>query len=221
MPTTKNKYREKQDHLARLHFKDKIDKVIPKCRPYKCPERDCLYVGKDNQSILRHFTGKHDILKKWLKEALSTKEIVNSSDSIQNGVKIEQLHRLPTEPLPRLPIEPLPRLPIEPLPRLPTEQLPRLPIEPLSRLPTEPLPRLLTELLPSQPTEPLSINETIQSEPTKISSHATDIKVESENLIGIQNVNTVIIETFPGLPTEPLLIQKLEDFESPSIILPD
>ena len=213
VPTTKNKYREKQDHLARVHFKDKIDKVVPKCRPYNCPESDCLYVGKDNQSILRHFTGKHDILKKWLKEALSTKEMVNSSDIIQNGVKIEQLPRLPTEPLPRLPIEPLPRLP--------TEQLPRLPIEPLSRLPTEPLPRLLTELLPSLPTEPLSINETIQSEPTKISSHATDIKVESENLIGIQNVNAVIIETFPGLPTEPLLIQKLEDFESPSIILPD
>ena len=64
VPTTKNKSREKQDHLARIHFKDKIYKVIPKCRPYKCPESDCLYVGKDNQSILRHFTGKHDILKK-------------------------------------------------------------------------------------------------------------------------------------------------------------
>ena len=164
-----------------------------------------MYVGKDNQSILRHFTGKHDILKKWVKEALGTKEMVNSSDCIQNGVRIEQLPRLPTEPLPRLSIEPLPRLS--------TEQLPRLPIEPLSRL--------LTELLSSLPTEPLSINETIQSEPTKISSHATDIKVESENLIGIQNVNAVIIETFPGLPTEPLPFQKLEDFESPSIILPD
>ena len=210
---TKNKYREKQDHLSRVHFKDKIDKFIPKCKPYKCPESDCLYVGKDNQAILRHFTVKHDIIKKWLKEALSTKEIVNSSDSIQICVKIEQLPRLPSEPLPRLPIEPLPRLPIEPLPRLPKEPLPRLPIEPL--------PRLLTELLPSLPTESLSINETIQSEPTKISSHATDIKVESENLIGIQNVNAVIIETFPGLPTEPLPIQKLEDFESPSIILPD
>ena len=217
VPTTKNKYQKKQDHLARVHFKDKIDKVVPKCRPYKCPESDCLYVGKDNQSILRHFTGKHDILRKWVKEALSTKEVVNSSNSIQNGVRIEQLPRLPTEPLPRLP----------------AEQLPRLPAEQLSRLPTEPLPRLLTELLPSLPTPfSLSVDETIQSELTKISSHATDIKcnlsfdmntfqVESENLIGIQNVDAVIIETFPGLPTEPLPVQKLEDFESSSMILPD
>jgi hypothetical protein len=95
VPTTKNKYRERQDHLARVHFKDKIDKFIPKCRPYKCPEIDCLYVGKDNQSILRHFTGKHDILRKWVKEALSTKEIVKPSDSIQN------VNSVIIEPLPK------------------------------------------------------------------------------------------------------------------------
>ena len=90
---TKNKYREKQDHLSRVHFKDKIDKLVPKCRPYNCPEIDCSFVGKDNQSVLRHFIGKHDILKKLLKEALSKpnvwmkflEKIENSSDSIQNG----------------------------------------------------------------------------------------------------------------------------------------
>ena len=97
---TKNKYREKQDHLSSVHFKDKIDKLIPKCRPYNCPEIDCSFVGKDNQSVLRHFIGKHDILKKLLKEALSTpnvwmkflEKIENSSDSIENvnaGVIIE------------------------------------------------------------------------------------------------------------------------------------
>ena len=72
---TKNKYREKQDHLSRVHFKDKIDKLVPKCRPYNCPEIDCSFVGKDNQSVLRHFIGKHDILKKLLKEALSTPNV--------------------------------------------------------------------------------------------------------------------------------------------------
>ena len=95
VPKTKYKPRELENHLARVHFKDKIDKVIPKCKPYKCPEIDCFYVGKDNQSILRHFTGKHDILRKWLKEALSTKEIVNSSDSIPN------INTMITEPLPK------------------------------------------------------------------------------------------------------------------------
>ena len=85
---TKNKIREKQDHLSRVHFKDKIDRIVPKCRPYNCPEIDCSFVGKDYQSMLRHFTGKHDILKKLLKEALSTPDhserIVDSSDSNQN-----------------------------------------------------------------------------------------------------------------------------------------
>ena len=33
-PKTKNKYREKQDHLAMKHFKDKIDKIIPHSQPY-------------------------------------------------------------------------------------------------------------------------------------------------------------------------------------------
>ena len=95
VPITKNKYRERLDHLARVHFKDKIDKFVPKCQPYKCPEIECLYVGKDNQSILRHFTVKHEILRKWLKEALNTKEIVNSSNSIQN------VNSVIIEPLPK------------------------------------------------------------------------------------------------------------------------
>merc|ERR1712008_510913 len=37
VPITKNNYRERQDHLARVHFKDKIDPMVPKCTPYKCP----------------------------------------------------------------------------------------------------------------------------------------------------------------------------------------
>ena len=36
-PRTKNKYREKQDHLVEKHFKDEIDKIIPFCSPYVCP----------------------------------------------------------------------------------------------------------------------------------------------------------------------------------------
>ena len=35
---TKNKYREKQDHLVKFHFKEQIKAVIPKAQPYACPD---------------------------------------------------------------------------------------------------------------------------------------------------------------------------------------
>ena len=66
MPYTKNKYREKQDHLAKFHFKERIEAVMPKARPYACPAHDCGYMGKDKQDVLRHYTGKHNILKMWV-----------------------------------------------------------------------------------------------------------------------------------------------------------
>ena len=49
-PRTKNKYREKQDHLVEKHFKDEIDKIIPFCSPYVCPEQGNLLRGIDNYS---------------------------------------------------------------------------------------------------------------------------------------------------------------------------
>merc|ERR1711892_1522862 len=66
VPYTKNKYREKQDHLAKFHFKERIDQVLPTSRPYVCPDIKCDYLGKDKQDILRHYTGKHNILKMWV-----------------------------------------------------------------------------------------------------------------------------------------------------------
>lgn len=74
-PKTKNKYREKQDHLVMKHFKEKIDKIFPHCRPYSCPSGECTFTGKDKQALLRHYTGKHGILEKFLKEALAEKGI--------------------------------------------------------------------------------------------------------------------------------------------------
>jgi len=74
-PKTKNKYREKQDHLVMKHFKEKIDKIFPHCRPYSCPSADCAFTGKDKQALLRHYTGKHGILDRYLKEALAEKGI--------------------------------------------------------------------------------------------------------------------------------------------------
>ena len=81
-PKTKNKYREKQDHLVMKHFKEKIDKIFPHCRPYTCPSGDCSFTGKDKQALLRHYTGKHGILERYLREALA-----------ENGI-----HILPGEP---------------------------------------------------------------------------------------------------------------------------
>ena len=74
-PKTKNKYREKQDHLVMKHFKEKIDKIFPHCRPYSCPAAECVFNGKDKQALLRHYTGKHGILERYLREALAEKGI--------------------------------------------------------------------------------------------------------------------------------------------------
>lgn len=74
-PKTKNKYREKQDHLVMKHFKDRIDKIFPHCRPYACPAGGCPFTGKDKQALLRHYTGKHGILERYLREALAEKGI--------------------------------------------------------------------------------------------------------------------------------------------------
>lgn len=74
-PKTKNKYREKQDHLVMKHFKERIDKIFPHCRPYACPNPECDFVGKDKQALLRHYTGKHGVLELYLREALAEKGI--------------------------------------------------------------------------------------------------------------------------------------------------
>jgi len=74
-PKTKNKYREKQDHLVMKHFKERIDKIFPHCRPYSCPNTECSFEGKDKQALLRHYTGKHGVLELYLREALMAKGI--------------------------------------------------------------------------------------------------------------------------------------------------
>ena len=70
-PKTKNKYRERQDHLYMKHFKKEFDLIMPHVSPWICPEVNCDYSGKDKQSVLRHFMGKHGILEKFLSKALA------------------------------------------------------------------------------------------------------------------------------------------------------
>merc|ERR1712045_1086638 len=73
-PKTKNKYREKQDHLMNRHFKKQIDQsLVNNNSQKKCPT--CDYEAGDRQSLLRHYTAKHGILEKLLSEALEEKNI--------------------------------------------------------------------------------------------------------------------------------------------------
>jgi len=71
--TTKNPYRHLQDHLARVHFKERIAADLPTKKPYICPMAGCD--GKhypDWQAVMRHYIGKkHGILDKFVKETLA------------------------------------------------------------------------------------------------------------------------------------------------------
>merc|ERR1719285_470853 len=77
--TTKNPYRHLQDHLARVHFKDRIAAELPTKKPYVCPFEGCD--GKqypDWQAVMRHYIGKkHGILDKYVREEIA-----------QTGVKL-------------------------------------------------------------------------------------------------------------------------------------
>ena len=90
--TTKNKYRELQDHLVRHHFKDQIKAALPTARPFMCPDDSCNVEGKDWQALMRHYTGKHGVLKAYLKEFLSSqiecKETLQFNGSIPPTTKI-------------------------------------------------------------------------------------------------------------------------------------
>ena len=95
-PKTKNKYREKQDHLVMKHFKERIDKIFPHCRPYSCPNKECEFAGKDKQALLRHYTGKHGVLELFLREALEAKGIhyaLSDSAKRKSMGNTDQSHR--------------------------------------------------------------------------------------------------------------------------------
>jgi hypothetical protein len=60
-PKTKNKYRERQDHMLRSHFMHKISQVFPTFNCFNCPSSDCVFIGKDKQSIMRHYIRSESI----------------------------------------------------------------------------------------------------------------------------------------------------------------
>jgi len=85
-PKTKNKYREKQDHLMNRHFKKQIDELVNNAhRNLKCP--NCDYEAGDRQSLLRHYTAKHGILEKLLSQALEERNIDDEMKVENRGTK--------------------------------------------------------------------------------------------------------------------------------------
>ena len=65
-PKTKNKSRERQDHLAMKHYRDRIQADLTASTNFSCPM--CEYVGKDKQTIYRHYTGKHKVVEQYLSD---------------------------------------------------------------------------------------------------------------------------------------------------------
>ena len=63
-PKTKNKSRERQDHLAMKHYRERIQADLTASTNFSCPL--CEYVGKDKQTIYRHYTGKHKVVEQYL-----------------------------------------------------------------------------------------------------------------------------------------------------------
>ena len=134
-PKTKNKYREKQDHLVMKHFKERIDKIFPHCRPYLCPNKECEFTGKDKQALLRHYTGKHGVLEVYLREALAEKGIqyqlsdsakrktmgsTNAGETILRKAKVQRLSP-PPQMMTNIQLSPVTSLPS--LPAIPVEQI--------------------------------------------------------------------------------------------------
>ncbi len=90
-PKTKNKSRERQDHLAMKHYRDRIQNDLTASTNFSCPL--CNYVGKDKQTIYRHYTGKHKVVEQYLAEDIAAgrvetlaqkqaKEAIESAEAI-------------------------------------------------------------------------------------------------------------------------------------------
>ena len=64
-PKTKNRSRERMDHLAMKHFRDQMISELRKDFPLKCPRCDS-FESKDKQQLFRHMISKHKVLDHYL-----------------------------------------------------------------------------------------------------------------------------------------------------------
>merc|ERR1719367_677595 len=68
-PKTKNKSRERMDHLAMKHFRDQMISELRKDKPMKCPRCE-VFESKDRQQLFRHMISKHKVLDQYLADAI-------------------------------------------------------------------------------------------------------------------------------------------------------
>ena len=68
-PKTKNKSRERMDHLAMKHFRDQMISELRKDKPMKCPRCE-VFESKDRQQLFRHMISKHKVLDHYLLAAI-------------------------------------------------------------------------------------------------------------------------------------------------------
>ncbi|XP_023348325.1 zinc finger protein 84 isoform X3 [Eurytemora carolleeae] len=94
---TKNKYREKQDHLMKWHFSKRIERILPMTgkKPFMCPL--CPYSGKDRQCVVRHYTGKHQALDVWMAEFLDAMISKSLTEDILDNVENVNINPKPGE----------------------------------------------------------------------------------------------------------------------------
>ena len=73
-PKSGTKSRERLEHMARKHFKARIDRELSQSSGVNtCPL--CEYVGKCKQELIRHYTRRHKVLERYLVE-----------DKLENGI---------------------------------------------------------------------------------------------------------------------------------------
>ena len=57
---------------ARTHFKERLARELPACKPFNCPIAECDSQNlSDWQAVMRHYIGnKHGVLEKYVREEL-------------------------------------------------------------------------------------------------------------------------------------------------------
>ena len=72
VPSGKNLYRSRTDHLIKVHFSQYFEGVTPITGPYDCSS--CPFTARDKHDLLRHLANKHGTLQKLLDAELAKKK---------------------------------------------------------------------------------------------------------------------------------------------------
>ena len=121
-PKTKNKSRERQDHLAMKHYRERIQSDLTEVTNFQCPL--CDYVGKDKQTIYRHYKGKHKVVEQYLADDIRDGKVIPLNPEQMKNAQQNLAASKDTKQGPRTSMNVeanIPNLPttVEPLPSLP------------------------------------------------------------------------------------------------------